>query len=129
MATATTPALEPIRREVSPQSAHELSETDSGAVTLHVFEGQAHDAAIPLTPAKIVELRADLAVMLLRVQPAIVATHVRSEAGRQAAELVRRAFVAPVELDKVSANDSDEIYRAIVAHVRSVRPYILREVG
>jgi hypothetical protein len=127
MATATTPTLEPIRREVSPQSAYELSETEGRGIALHAFEAT-HDACLFLTPAKIVELRADLAVMLLRVQPAIVAPHVRSEAGRQAAEYVRRAFVALVELDKVSANDSDEIYRAVIQHIRSIRGYLLREL-
>lgn len=130
---ATTASAAPpqplIRRELAgPTYFYELTQVGNNGLTMHVSE-DVHDVAVFLTPQQIVEMRADLAMALLRITPPVAAPNVRSEAGRHVAELVRRAFMALVELDKVSGAEVDELYRAVVAHVRSARPYVLREVG
>jgi hypothetical protein len=135
MSTNTAPAPDApftIRREtVSPEHGYELSlrEREPGA-WLHVFEGR-HDAALPIVPAQIVELRADLATMLLKLGyglPQVGASGVRSPAGVAIVEHLRQAFLALVELDKHAPSEVDQIAALIVGHIRSWRPFVLQEV-
>lgn len=123
------PSPVPLRREVSPHHAYELTVLDNG-VTLHAFEtlgesAQPHDAALFFTPQQVVELRCDLAAALLRLEPPQF-RGVTSSVGRAATEAFRAAFAA---MDKVPGAEADEIYRAVVDHVRASRPWVLREVG
>lgn len=132
--TTTAPATAfTIRRETtSVEHGYELAlrEHEPGA-WLHLFEGR-HDAALPLLPAQIVELRADLATMLLKLGhglPLVGSSGVRTPAGVAIVEHLRQAFLALIELDKHESREVDAIAALIVAHVRSWRPFVLQEVA
>lgn len=134
-APAITPPAEPqpLRRELSAHHSYELTLVPATGATLHLFESlgtrsESHDAAAFLTPQQIVELRADLASLLIVLQP-IAMPKLRSEAGRSAAEMLRRSLIALVELEKVSGHEVEELYRALVAHIRSAKPYALQAVA
>ena len=104
-ASATTP-LEglPTRRvEIDATHSYELTLFRPSGVLLHIEE-RGHDAAIQLTPIRIVELRAELATVLVALghgMPTVGVATVRSPAGLAIIEHLRHAFEALVELDTV----------------------------
>lgn len=129
MATASAPPTKPHRVELaSERHAYELTIQPLNGITLRLEEAE-HDAAVFLTADQAQQLRADLAAALQKLTPADPSGAIRSEAGCRVLEDVRRLFVALVEHDKLSASETDEVCRAIVQHVRSWRPYVLREVA
>lgn len=123
----TAPPPEHHRAELDATHAYELTAVPPG-IALRLEERD-RDAVVQLTSEQAQQLRADLASALQQLAPAEPAAGIRSEAGRRVLEDVRRVFVALVEHDKLSANETDEVCRAIVQHVRSWRPYVLREVA
>lgn len=126
MATATTPAAPTSRRiDIDDHHAIELTAGITRGATLHVTEGE-HDAAVLLGPDQLAELRAELSLL---IGDAVLPAQVISDHGRAIAEGVRKMFVALVEHEKSNPGEVLALYAAIVAHVRSAKPFVLREVG
>lgn len=126
-----TTALVARRETVGPNHAYEVSISESRlGAWLHLFES-GHDAALHLAPGELVELRADIATALLRLGHGVTpsASGVRSVAGVSIVEHLRQVFAALVELDKLHPAEVDAIAALIVGHVRSWRPFVLREVS
>lgn len=117
----------PVRVQVTDLTAYEITLIAPTGVTLRLEETQ-HDAAVFLDPQQLAQLRADLATAMLGLDPHVPLPGIRSPAGHAVLQHFREGFLALIELDKANAFEVDEIFRAIVAHVRSARPFTLLAV-
>lgn len=127
MATASAPSPQPVRATLGVDgAAYELSTTND-LVGLRLYDVTGDDALVHMTPEQVHQLRADLAATLQQLAPKDTPPGIRSEAGRRVLEDLRRVFMALVEHDKLSGTEVDELARMVVQHVRSWRPYVLRD--
>jgi hypothetical protein len=129
--TAPLDGLPTRRIEIDATHSYELTLFRPSGVLLHIEE-RGHDAAIQLTPLRIVELRAELATALVALghgMPTVGVATVRSPAALAIVEHLRHAFEALVELDKHAPAEVDAIAALTIGHVRSWRPFVLQELA
>lgn len=125
--SAASAEPQPHRIALNEHHSYELTVVIPSGATLHLFE-QAHDAAVFLTRLDIVQLRADLASLLLVLGPVDAPQPgIHSVEAKLIVEHVRQVFMALVELDKVRPGEVDAVAAVIVQHLRSWRPFALRE--